>query len=77
MHQTETVTDPAEWDRIVDAAGGHPLQLWGWGEVKASGPWRPVRLKVLGPDGEVAGGAQVLVRRLPAPFRLPWNHWPS
>ena len=69
MHQTETVTDPAEWDRIVDAAGGHPLQLWGWGEVKASGPWRPVRLKVLGPDGEVAGGAQVLVRRLPAPFR--------
>ena len=57
MHQTETVTDPAEWDRIVDAAGGHPLQLWGWGEGKASGPWRPVRLKVLGPDGEVAGGA--------------------
>ena len=69
MLRIETVTDPAEWDRLVDAGGGHPLQLRGWGEVKATGAWRPLRLRAVAEDGSTVGGAQVLVRRLPAPFR--------
>ncbi len=64
-----TVTDRASWDAEVLAAGGHPLQLWGWGEVKAAGPWTAHRVQVLDPTGSTAGLAQVLVRTLPAPFR--------
>lgn len=68
---TLTVTpcrDRAEWNSIVDAAGGHPLQLWGWGELKARYEWSADRLVVR--DGErVVGSAQILLRRLPRPFR--------
>lgn len=69
MLRIESVTDPSEWDRLVDEAGGHPLQLWGWGEVKATGAWRPLRLRATDAAGTFVGGAQVLVRRLPWPFR--------
>jgi len=63
------VQDRATWDAEVRASGGHPLQLWGWGEVKSTGPWTARRLRVAAPDGSPLGLAQVLVRRLPAPFR--------
>lgn len=56
------------WNEKVLARGGHPLQLWGWGEVKAAHNWRTDRVMVR--DGEeVIGLAQLLVRPLPAPFR--------
>jgi lipid II:glycine glycyltransferase (peptidoglycan interpeptide bridge formation enzyme) len=64
----EPVTDRVAWDALVRSLGGHPLQLWGWGEVKATGPWRAHRLQVRDGDRTV-GVAQVLVRRLPFPFR--------
>ena len=64
----DVVTDRREWDALVESLGGHPLQLWGWGEVKATGAWRPHRLRVRVGDRPV-GAAQVLVRRLPLPFR--------
>lgn len=61
-------TDRIEWDRIVNEAGGHPLQLWAWGEVKGRYEWTPRRLVVR--DGDrVVGSGQVLLRSLPAPFR--------
>lgn len=66
--RVEIVTDRTEWDGLVGSLGGHPLQLWGWGEVKATGAWRPHRVKVLEAD-RVIGLAQVLERRLPFPFR--------
>ncbi|WP_412175716.1 lipid II:glycine glycyltransferase FemX [Cellulomonas sp. SG140] len=62
------VHDRAAWDGLVRQLGGHPLQLWGWGEVKATGPWRAHRLHVTAAERTV-GVAQVLVRRLPFPFR--------
>ena len=63
------ITDKNEWDRAVNLGGGHPLQLWGWGEVKASsGHWMPARDLVTGADGTALGGAQVLLRRLPGPM---------
>ncbi|MCF4121911.1 aminoacyltransferase [Antribacter sp. KLBMP9083] len=65
----DIVTDRVAWDREVLALGGHPLQLWGWGEVKAAGAWRAHRLRVMLPGGATAGLAQVLVRPLPAQFR--------
>src|SRR5690606_26569504 len=55
------------WDALVLDLEGNPLQLWGWGEVKAKHGWRAVRLRVR--DGErVVGCAQVLVRPLPGVF---------
>ncbi|KNX37392.1 lipid II:glycine glycyltransferase FemX [Luteipulveratus halotolerans] len=60
--------DRNDWDDLVNAAGGHPLQLWGWGELKSRYEWSADRLVVRDGD-QVVGSAQVLLRRLPAPFR--------
>ena len=58
------VTSKTEWDEFVVNSGGHPLQLWGWGELKSkTGPWKAYRLTV-GNHGR----AQVLIRDLPRPF---------
>ncbi|MCL2455146.1 MAG: peptidoglycan bridge formation glycyltransferase FemA/FemB family protein [Micrococcales bacterium] len=62
------VTDPAVWDAEISALGGHPLQLWGWGEVKAAGAWTAHRVLVHD-DETTVGAAQVLVRSLPWPLR--------
>jgi lipid II:glycine glycyltransferase (peptidoglycan interpeptide bridge formation enzyme) len=61
-------TDRAVWDGHVDRLQGHPQQLWGWGETKAMHGWSVDRVLVA--DGEnVLGCAQLLIRRLPLPFR--------
>jgi len=60
------VTDAAAWNAFVESAPYHAFpQLWEWGEVRAMGGWRPVRLAI-GPDRErPVAGAQLLLRRLP------------
>ncbi|MCA9327862.1 peptidoglycan bridge formation glycyltransferase FemA/FemB family protein [Candidatus Saccharibacteria bacterium] len=58
-----------EWDDYVLENDGHPLQLWGWGETKASHGWRAERIFAYDLDERVVGAAQVLVRRLPWPFK--------
>ncbi len=61
-------TDRALWDGYVDRFEGHPQQLWGWGETKGMHGWSVDR--VLVNDGaETVGCAQLLIRRLPMPFR--------
>src|SRR5687768_18576241 len=60
------VTDASTWNAFVERAPYHAFpQLWEWGEVRAMGGWRPVRLAV-GPahDAPVAG-AQLLLRQVP------------
>ncbi|MCG2801286.1 MAG: peptidoglycan bridge formation glycyltransferase FemA/FemB family protein [Cellulomonas sp.] len=64
----EEVTDRAAWETHVLALGGHPLQLWGWGEVKSAGNWTARRVLVR-QGAAVVGAAQVLVRRLPWPLQ--------
>ena len=59
--------DRDEWDALVTASGGHPLQLWGWGELKSQYEWSADRVIVRDGDA-VVGSAQVLLRRLPQPF---------
>jgi lipid II:glycine glycyltransferase (peptidoglycan interpeptide bridge formation enzyme) len=62
---------------------GHPLQLWGWGELKENhGQWTAFRLEVVESEADqagqaecVIGGAQVLIRKLPFPLR-PIAHIP-
>lgn len=62
--QVTIVEDEAAWNGIVNDAGGHPLQLWGWGALKARYEWDVTRLLVHN-DEKVIGSAQVLFRKLP------------
>ena len=60
------VTEATPWNAFVESAPYHAFpQLWEWGEVRAMGGWRPVRLAI-GPDRDrPVAGAQLLLRRLP------------
>ncbi len=58
----QKITDQQAWDIRVRENGGHPLQLWGWGEVKAQHGWRAVRYELAESPW---AGAQVLLRTLP------------
>lgn len=57
-----------EWDDIILDLGGHPLQLWGWGEVKSAHRWTATRV-IFKDEETVIGAAQILWRKLPWPFR--------
>lgn len=59
-----------EWNEDAERFGAHPLQWWQWGELKAkTGPWTARRLACLDDAGELVGGAQVLLRKMPFPFK--------
>jgi len=61
---SDAITDP-EWDAFLsEAPGGHHVQTSLWGQVKATLGWRAKRL-IVERDGQIAGGAQVLMRPLP------------
>lgn len=60
------VTDADAWNAFVESAPYHAFpQLWEWGEVRAMGGWRPIRLAIGPSQHEPIAGAQVLLRRLP------------
>lgn len=64
-------TDRAEWDATVRRLGGHPLQLWGWGDLKSAHRWSAERVLVragAGPAAPVVGACQLLTRALPGPL---------
>jgi lipid II:glycine glycyltransferase (peptidoglycan interpeptide bridge formation enzyme) len=58
----------ATWDEVIHDLGGHPLQLWGWGELKAAHNWSAHRILFTDEAGQVIGAVQLLTRRLPVPF---------
>lgn len=68
MVTIELCDEQSRWDDNVIDGGGHPLQLWGWGEVKSSGSWQVKRVFVY-KEGKTIGSAQVLLRRLPWPLK--------
>lgn len=68
MMEVETADRQEQWDEEVLAGGGHPLQLWGWGAVKAAHNWQVERVMVK-EKGQVIGVAQLLIRSLPGPFK--------
>jgi len=69
MKTLRQCTDRQEWDDYVLDNGGHPLQLWGWGEVKSAHGWSANRMFLTDDDGQILGAAQVLVRKLIWPFK--------
>lgn len=68
MIRVEKCTDSTIWDDEILAREGHPLQLWGWGEVKALHGWKAERVFVYR-DREIIGAAQLLIRPLPSVFK--------
>jgi peptidoglycan pentaglycine glycine transferase (the first glycine) len=52
------------WDAFVSASpSGHLLQSWGWGELKASAGWYPLRLALWDTERQqIVAAAQVLRR---------------
>ncbi|WP_105031374.1 lipid II:glycine glycyltransferase FemX [Arthrobacter ruber] len=60
--------DRDRWDTTVDQLGGHPQQLWGWGETKAAHGWSADRV-IVTEDGVVVGAAQLVLKSLPGPLR--------
>lgn len=70
-------TNSEEWDDYILENDGHPLQLWGWGQVKAGHGWVAERYFAMqepdepGPNEHPAiiGAAQVITRKLPFPLR--------
>lgn len=64
-------TDRATWDATVRELGGHPLQLWGWGELKSAHRWSAERVLVrqgVAADAPIVGACQLLTRALPGPL---------
>ena len=65
------VTDAGAWNAFVEAAPYHAFpQLWEWGEVRAMGGWRPLRLSIGPSQDRPVAGAQLLLRRMPV---LGWH----
>lgn len=71
MIELQKCSDKEQWDEYVLEHGGHPLQLWGWGQVKAGHGWVAERVFAFDgdKDDEIVGAAQILIRKLPLPFR--------
>ena len=61
--------DKSEWDDYVLENDGHPLQLWGWGEVKSIHGWKAFRLFLYNDEDKILGAVQLLVRKLPWPLK--------
>ena len=60
------IDDGAAWNAFVESAPYHAFpQLWEWGEVRALGGWRPIRLALGASRDEPMAGAQLLLRRIP------------
>ena len=73
MIEIQKCSDVEQWNDYVLEHVGHPLQLWGWGQVKAAHGWTAVRVfaydDINSEEDKIVGGAQVLIRKLPLPFR--------
>ncbi len=61
-------TDRELWDTTVRTLGGHPLQLWGWGELKSAHRWSAERVLVTDASGVAVGACQLVTRALPGPL---------
>ncbi len=66
-YRIEKCDSKVQWDEFILANNGHPLQLWGWGDLKAGYNWQVERFFVVEDDDSI-GAVQLLIRTLPKPF---------
>ena len=43
----EECRNTAQWNDFIDDQNGHPLQKWGWGELKSNHNWQASRLFII------------------------------
>src|SRR6266550_4539479 len=64
-----------QWDAFISASpSGHLLQSWGWGELKASAGWHPLRLALWDTQREQIVVAAQVLRRTPLHLPLALGH---
>lgn len=69
MIELQRCTDKEQWDEYVLEHDGHPLQLWGWGQLKAAHGWSVDRMLAYTNDDTVVGAAQIVTRKMPPPLK--------
>lgn len=69
MIELQRCTDQEVWDEFIHENGGHPLQLWGWGQLKSAHGWSADRLLAYDEDDHIVAAAQVITRKLPLPLK--------
>ena len=63
------------WDAFISTSpSGHLLQSWGWGELKASVGWHPLRLALCDSKREQIVAAAQVLRRTPLHLPLALGH---
>jgi lipid II:glycine glycyltransferase (peptidoglycan interpeptide bridge formation enzyme) len=63
------------WDEYISTyPSGHLLQSWGWGELKASAGWHPLRLALCDTQQEQIVAAAQVLRRTPLHLPLALGH---
>ncbi len=63
------------WDAFVsESSSGHLLQCWGWGELKASAGWHPLRLALWDTERQQMVAAAQILRRTFARLPLQAGH---
>lgn len=67
MFEINLCDNRAVWDDFILDSGGHPLQLWGWGQLKTDHGWRCDRF-LARLDGKPVMALSVLTKKLPKPF---------
>ena len=64
-----------QWDAFIsNQPTGHLLQSWGWGELKASAGWHPLRLALWDREQQSMIAAAQVLRRTAAHLPLPAGH---
>ncbi len=66
-YRIEKCDSKVQWDEFILENNGHPLQLWGWGDLKTIYNWRAERFFIV-ENEENIGAVQLLIRKLPKPF---------
>jgi peptidoglycan pentaglycine glycine transferase (the first glycine) len=70
-----TIEQQHLWDAFISASpSGHLLQSWGWGELKASIGWHPLRLALWDTQREQIVAAAQVLRRTPLHLPLALGH---
>lgn len=69
MIELQRCTDQEVWDEYILENGGHPLQLWAWGQLKTAHGWNADRMFAYDEDQVIVAAAQILTRKLPVPLR--------
>lgn len=68
-YRIEKCDGKVQWDEFILEHGGHPMQLWGWGDIRSELGWQVDRIFIIENDLQI-GAAQLLVKRLVRPFGL-------